>query len=191
MSSTAVPKNDVEEGWLWDKREGILTRAELSTLYHRKLERVLSRTDRLIKLLSLIGGSAAIARVATTDVIVAIGLTIAIANGLGLVMAFADRSRKHAELASSFKLLEREIVAAGERDFTERDLNQWEASLREIEAGEPPDLSALVRICQNEQALARGDLKHVYRIHWYERAFAFWFDFPARKLEPAFPDEPK
>jgi hypothetical protein len=106
-------------------------------------------------------------------------------------MAFADRSRKHAELASSFKKLEREIVAAGERDFVKWDLNQWEAELREIEVGEPPDLSALVRICQNEQALARGDLKHVYRIPWYQRLFAFWFDFPARKLERAFPEEAK
>jgi hypothetical protein len=189
MNSNAQPGNDeVEQEWLWEKREKLLLRAELSTVYHRKLERALSRSDRLIKLLSLIGGSAAITRVATTDLIIAIGLMIAIANALGLVMAFADRSRKHAELACSFKKLEREIVAAGERDFTERDVNQWEAELREIEIGEPPELSALIRICQNEQALARGDLKHVYRIPLYQRVFAFWFDFPARKLKPAFPE---
>ena len=142
----------------------------------------------MIKLLSLIGGSAAVTRIATTDLIIAIGLTIAIANALGLVMAYADRSRKHAELACSFKKLEGEIVAAGERDFTEQDLNQWEAKLREIEVGEPPELSTLIRMCQNEQALARGDLKRVYYIPWYQRVCAFWFDFPTRNLKPAFPD---
>lgn len=173
----------------WDRRCDLLARIELSTLYHRKRELFLSRWDRVIKGIAVLGGSAAVARIGGDDWLPWIGAAIAVTSTAGLVGGLADRARKHSELAASFKLLESEIAGKGEHGFSEEDVDGWTARLHSIETDEPPALSALVRICQNQQAWARGAHTHVYKITWYERCLAQYVDFQSTRLEPMFPPE--
>jgi hypothetical protein len=188
-ASEGKAMTDAEQSWLWTRRYELLYRVQVSVNYHRKFERALSRTDRSIKFVGLVGGSAAVTKLASSETaIVIIGALIALTSAFGLVAAIGDRARLHAELATRFKQLESDIVRGGERDFKEVDLDRWEARQLEIEAEEPPEHSALIRICQNEIAIARGDLTKVYKVSWFERRFAYIFDFPASELVRQFPD---
>lgn len=171
----------------WDRRCDLLARVELSALYHRKRELFLSRLDRVIKGIAVLGSSAAIARIGPPEALVWFAAAVAVTSTVGLVGGVADSARKHAELAASFKRLECDIANKGEHDFSEQDVDQWTGHMHEIEVEEPPELSALIRICQNEQAWARGQKHKVYRLAWYERMLAQYVDFPGRRIEPLFP----
>lgn len=167
----------------WAERDRTLSRIELSVLYHRRRERWFASRDRFVKAIAIIGGSVAFARVTDDAVVQAAGAAIAIASTITLVFAFADRARLHSDLAARFSRLEADIHGEG-LSFVGADLARWRAQLAEIEALEPPALATLVRMCQNQQALARNQPHHVYRVRWYERLFANLFDFPAMRLEP-------
>lgn len=167
----------------WVERDRALSRIELSVLYHRRRERWFASRDRFVKAIAIIGGSVAFARMTADMVVQVAGAVIAIASTVTLVFAFADRARLHSDLAARFLRLEADIHGNG-LSFDDADLARWRAQLAEIEAAEPPALSTLVRLCQNQQALARNQPHRVYRVRWYERLFANLFDFPATRLEP-------
>lgn len=172
-----MKKTANEEEYLWGKRHALLERIALSVLYHQKRERFFDVWDKLTKGVAIVGGSAALARVAgDTGLMVAASL-ITVTSTAALVLGFADRNKRHAELARNFRVLEAEIVERGEREYTERDLARWEAKQRTIETSEPPALGILVVLCQNELATAAGHPGNVKSIPWYKRLLAHYWDF--------------
>lgn len=169
--------DDDEHKHLWNRRCDIIYRAELSTLYHRKRERFFALLDRWDKIFTLLFGTAAFAQVITLDRQPLLALPFVMLALASLIFDFAESARRHGELASSFKLLESTIEAAGERDFVEPDLNLWSARLREIESGETSVYNLLVRICQNEIARSRGNKGDVTYIPVWRACLAYVVPF--------------
>ena len=168
-----------EAGYLWGRRDAILFRAQMSALYHRKRERAFDLADRTGKAIAIIGGSAAFAAIGEALFIKVVAATIAVTSTLSLVFGFSERSRKHSELAQKFCLLEASIVQKGEHDFEEHDVDQWQAEALRIEATDPPALSALVTLCQNELAIARNRPEAVVPVKLWRRILAPLFDISA------------
>jgi hypothetical protein len=167
---------EAEDGpYLWKRRYAELYRAELSGLYHRKRERFFALLDRGGKALSLIAGTAAFSSLlASADDKALAGLGVAISTLPGLVFAWSDKARQHGELAQKFIQVQAEIVGAGERSFTEEQVDAWSANLRRLEASEPPTLTGLVRLCQNQLAFAAGDYDSVHPLGWKRYFVHFW-----------------
>lgn len=158
-----------EADYLWSTRADLLFRVRLSTLYHQKRERFFELLDKCVKAVSVIGGSAALSRLTTPNVLLAIAATITATSTLALVFSFSERSKRHAELARTFRNLEGEIVAAGERDYKESDLSEWTAKERSLESSEPPALGMLVVACHNELSVALGHRDRVVSIPFVKR----------------------
>lgn len=165
------------EDYLWKKRDEILYRAELSCIYHQKRERFFELLDKCGKAISVIGGSAALAKFAGQDIVTVAAALITCTSALSLVFSFSDRSKKHAEFSRNYKALLAEIAATGERDFAESDLSKWESRILTIEGGEPPALTALVVICENQIKMARNDKDSLTKLNWWQRLMAHFWDF--------------
>lgn len=173
-----------EQRYLWGKRHALLERIAIAVLYHQKRERFFEVWDKSTKGIAIAGGSAALAKVAGDSGLVVVASLITVTSTAALVFGFSDRSKRHAELARNFRTLEAEIVEAGERDFSEKDLSRWEAKQRMIETSEPPALGVLVVVCQNELAIAAGHRDRVVPIPWYKRIFAHYWDFSTAHFYP-------
>jgi hypothetical protein len=171
-----------EQKYLWGKRHALLERIALSVLYHQKRERFFDVWDKTTKGVAIIGGSAALAKVAGDLGLAIAAALITVTSTAALVFGFADRSKRHSELARNFRTLEAEIVERGERDCSEKDLSRWEAKQRLIETSEPPALSVLVVLCQNELAIAAGHPDKVINMPGYKRLLAQYWDFSTSRL---------
>ena len=167
---------------MWGKRHALLERIALSVLYHQKRERFFDVWDKLTKGVAIVGGSAALARVAGDTGLTVAATLITVTSTAALVLGFADRSKRHAELARNFRSLEAEIAERGEREYTEKDLSRWEAKQRTIETSEPPALGVLVVLCQNELKIAAGHREMVVPIPWHKRLLAHYWDFSVSHL---------
>lgn len=175
--------DDEQWGAIWKRRCDLLARTELSALYHRRRERFYSVLDKWAKAIAVICGSVSITDVMPPWLRVSTGVAIAVTSGLSLVFAFADKARLHADLAARFLRLESAVHACGMR-CNDDDAAKWEAQLAEIEALEPPVLSVLVRMCQNDMAWAKGQPHRVYKISRLDRLLAHWIDRPTKHLDP-------
>jgi len=178
---------EAELDYLWERRDALLHRAELSTRYHRKRERFFALLDKWDKIFTLLFGSAAFVQIISFDKYPLLAfpfVTFAIAS---LVFDFSENTRKHSDLASHFKMLESAIEAVGQRDFTETDLNTWSARICEIESGEPAIYNLLVRICQNEIARAKGKKADVTAIPFWRAGLANFIPFANDEIKPRHP----
>lgn len=144
----------------WGRRHRILRRIETSVCYHRKRERFFEISDRVVKAIALFGGSSAFVNLVGADKQLAFATiataVIALGAAIALVFGFAERGKRHGDLARNFLELEAQIVGKGEHDFNDADLDAWEARTRTLELSEPAGLNALVVICQNEVQSAAG-----------------------------------
>ena len=152
--------DDEGADYLWKRRDVLFHRAQLSSLYHRSRERFFDVADRTSKFATLLSGSAALASITDDGVRVWLLVAVAITSALSLAFAFAERARRHADLATKWTLLEADMERAGEREFTDEMLNDWSARRAEIEATEPPHSRALVKMIQNRIATASGKARH-------------------------------
>ncbi len=150
-------EDELEPDYLWNRRHAALYRIELSALYHQKRERFFDFCDRGAKVVSIVGGSAALYKLGTDEVVAIAAALITVVSALSLVLGFGEKARRHSELARNFKQMQAEMLRVGERDYTEDNLRDWEARTALLEASEPASLGVLVRICQNELASARPD----------------------------------
>lgn len=169
-----------DDDYLWNKRWALLYRVELSALYHQKRERFFEAADKGGKAVSILGGSAALGRVATPDALVWIAAAITLTSTLSLVFGFSDKARRHAELVRNFKQVEADLLKKGERDFCEADLTECASRIATLEASEPPALGSLVRICQNELARARGQAEACKQVGLLGWLFAHFLDLPLK-----------
>lgn len=175
--------SDPEFEYLWRRRDEILYRAELSTVYHRRRERFFTSLDKSDKLFTLLFGSAAFVQVVNTHNYPFLGMPFVIFALCNLVFGFGEIARKHGELASRFKAVEASIERVGPRDFSEDDLNKWSARVREIEFGEPITYVVLLRLCQNELAIIKGHVEDMTDIPWWRRMLANVFSFSDYKTK--------
>lgn len=173
--------NDADFSYCWGKRHGVLYRVELSALYHQKRERFFEACDKLAKAVAVIGGSAALAKIGGPDALVWVAAAITVTSTFSLVFGLSDRSRRHGDLARNFRQLESEIIARGEREFSEADVAVWAARERLLETSEPPALGNLVRICQNELAVAQGQIASVHAVGFWRYLLAHLVDLPLAK----------
>lgn len=176
-SAEAVKMSDAQADHSWALRHDTLYRCQLSTRYHRRRERFFDWMDRATSAVALIGGSAAFAAAAETNVVKLAAVAVTGTAAISLVFGFADKARRHAALAESYKRIEAEILRAGDYDYTERQINAWRARIAETEAGEPPVLRPLVVLCQNDIAAAANQHEKVTALAWYKRLFAQMVDF--------------
>lgn len=177
MTEVSVEEFSEEELDLaWEKRGRALWRAELSALYHQKRERFFELADKLCKAVALFGGSAALWKAGDAYWIAWFAVFISASSALSLVLSFSERSKRHADLSRGFREIIASIEGAGDFKISNRMASVWMGQVCALEAKEPPALSALVVICQNELALARRS--KVYDQPLWVRVFANFLDLP-------------
>jgi len=177
--TTDVPDDaitDQELDHAWTKRVDALYRAELSALYHQKRERFFELIDKLGKAIAIFGGSAALWKIGEPDLVAYFAALITASSALSLVFSFSDRSKRHAELARSFREIISDILGTTDFSISDTKASEWMGKVCALEAKEPPSLSALVVMCQNELAIARQAT--VYPQSFYVRCLAHFFDLP-------------
>lgn len=172
------PPSEKELDHAWEKREQALIRAEWSALYHQKRERFFELWDKLCKAAALFGGSAALWKASDPSLIALFAVFISASSALSLVFSFSERSKRHAELTRGFREIIADIVGAGDFDISDKTASKWMGQVCTLEAKEPPALSALVVMCQNEIALARRS--KVYDQPFWVRLLANFMDLPNR-----------
>jgi len=160
----------------------LIYRAQMSRLYHRKRERFFALLDRYSKAFSLIAGTAVFSSLLTTlEAKSFAGLAVAICTLPSLVFAWSDKSRLHSELAAEYVNIEADIASKGILEWGSIDI--FKSRLIAIAAKEPPELSALIRQCQNELAIAAEQTDKVFSLTLLERMFIHLFDMPKNRAK--------
>jgi len=153
-----------------------------SIRYHNRRRRFFDGFDRLVKVLSVIGGSAAVVAVTARypNVGMAFAALVAVLSALSLVVAPAQAARLYEELARKFANLEYKMKCA--KDPNADQLNEFQAERLLIEADEPPPMRVLDIICHNELCEAMGeDDCEFYEVGLLQSLFAQVFDlWPSR-----------
>lgn len=112
--------------------------------------------DNAIRAASIIAGSAAIVNIANPEYLKPLLAIITVGNVLSLVFGFGAKSRDSAKRQTDWTKLEEDISAVGARDYTEVQLNEWEARCNSIEAGEPAPNTKLFERCYTRACAALG-----------------------------------
>lgn len=161
----------------WKAQYELTYLCQMSRLYHQKRERFFALLDRFSKAFSLLSGTAAFSSLLATPESKALaGLAVALFTLPSLVFAWSDKARLHGELAAMYAHIESEIAAEGTLEW--HRIDAFKARVLALDAKEPPSLSALVRLCQNELALAAGQPDKVSPLTQTERIFVHLFDMP-------------
>ena len=161
----------------WELRHEIIQKCRISALYHRKRERFFALCDKLSVSLSLIAGASATTDLlGTADAKAIAGAVVVLVTMPSIVFSWTDKARSHAVLASKFIALEADIEGSGVLD--EQALSKFKEQALKLDMEEPPQLSALTRICQNELSFASGNTSNMTEISFLKRKFAHFFDFP-------------
>jgi hypothetical protein len=171
---------ETKEGELHDLLFGI----RRSIRYHNRRRRFFDGFDKFVKILSVIGGSAAVAAIVGKIPWLAITLTtsIAILSAINLVVGPAQAARLHAELAKRFAKLEHDIVRAENCDLDAP--NKLVAERLLIESDEPPIMRVLDTICHNELCEAMGyDACESYSVGWFQALLAHVIDLWPSKIK--------
>jgi hypothetical protein len=179
---------DAELDHAFEKRCNALYKAELSALYHQKRERFFELADKLGKAASLFGGSAALWKIGEEEVVKSMAAFITASSALSLVFSFSERSKRHAELAQGFRTIISEILAKSEFEITPNDAGNWMSKVCALETKEPPSLSALTVMCQNELAIAKGAIDKLHPQSWITRVLAHFLDMPLSSTVRASPN---
>lgn len=130
--------------YLWDRRCDVRLRALMNRIYYQERQRIFEFRDGFVKVVALLAGSVAFAKVADAQVIQYCAAAITVTSAGSLVFGFGNKARDSAKRSAEWALLERDIESAGERDYTEDQVNQWAARCNEIEASEPSAHPALL-----------------------------------------------
>ncbi|WP_367154678.1 hypothetical protein [Methylomonas sp. HYX-M1] len=157
-----------ERNYLWQRRYEIKLRALMNRMYYLERQRLFEFREGAIKALSIVAGSVALAKVADPDILQICAALITLGSTFSLVFGYGNKARESVKLATEWTQLERDIDSAGERTFTEAQLDQWQARCSEIEAGEPPAHKLLLNRC-NERAVKALGGQSDYKLNFIER----------------------
>ena len=138
---------EAEWQYLHQQRFNLRLRALMNRLYQQERMRRLELREGMVKVASLLAGSAALARVADPLVVTAAAGVVFVGTAAALVFAWGPRARDAARRASDWAVLEMQIEQVGARDFTEDQLTTWAARCNEIEATEAAPHPVLLDRC--------------------------------------------
>lgn len=145
-----------EYEYLHNRHFQVKLRVLSNRMYYQERQRIFEMRDNGIRAASIIAGSAAIVSIANQEVLKPLLAIITVGNIISLVFGFGNKSRDSAKRHSDWTKLEEEISNAGARDFTEDQLNLWEARCNSIESGEPAPNSKLFERCYSRACTALG-----------------------------------
>ena len=169
----------------WDRRQELIERIEVSILYHAKRERFLDSIERFMQALvtaSASGGVALLLAVQTTKTVeLWLMATAAVVSMIQLAYGLSAGARLHARLRYEFRQLLSECVEAGER-WDEVACDRFTSRTVKLEADEPPQLGALVVVCENELAIASNDPTAVVHIPIYMRWLKHLWNWDTTRL---------
>jgi hypothetical protein len=145
-----------EHDYLWSRRHDIKLRALTNRIYYQERQRIFEWRENIIKAGSILAGSVVFAKVAEPEIIQWCAVIITAATTASLVFGYGNKARDSVKRSAEWAQLERDIDQAGERDFTEAQINQWFAKANEIEAGEPAAHRILFERCYERANDALG-----------------------------------
>lgn len=156
--------------YLWKRRYEIKVRALMNRLYYQERQRLFEWREGAIKAASILAGSIAFAHIADPVVIQWCAAIITGASTLSLVFGYGNKARDSVQRSAEWAQLERDIELAGERDFTEAQINQWTARANDIEAGEPAAHRVMLEQCYQRAVETLGGKS--------EAKTGFWWHLP-------------
>jgi len=154
VEPAAAPQT--EHDYLWHRRQELRVRALTNRRYQLERQRVMEWREGAVKVASLAAGSVAIARIADPVLIYSAVAVIFVGTSASLVFGWGNKARDAAKRAAEWVAIDADIAAAGERDFSEDQLNAWEARCNLIESGEPAANLVLLETCQQLACDALG-----------------------------------
>lgn len=154
--------------YLWKRRYEIKVRALTNRMYYLERQRLFEWREGFIKAASILAGSVAFAKVADAEIVQWCALIITAGSTLSLVFGYGNKARDSVKRSAEWAQLERDIELAGERGFTEEQLNQWTARANDIEAGEPAAHRALLERCYERAVEALGGTAEI-KLNLFER----------------------
>jgi hypothetical protein len=134
---SASTDNDAEWSYLCKRRTDLKIRSLTNRIYQQERQRIMELREGAVKAASLIAGSVALFRLVDPQILTACLAVIFVGTACSLVFSWGTKARDAAKRASEWMSLDRDIEAAGERTFTEPQLDGWSARCNEIESGEP------------------------------------------------------
>ena len=163
--------SDNQVNYLWKRRYDIKVRALMNRMYYQERQRIFESREGLIKAFSILAGSIAFARVADPATIQWCAAVITLSGTASLVFGYGSKARDSVKRSTEWIMLDRDIDQAGERDFTEANINDWCARANEIEAGEPAAHARLLEQCFTRAVTALGGTDT-------HKPTGFWLHFP-------------
>lgn len=160
--------------YLWTRRHDLKVRALMNRLYYQERRRIFELRENVVKAASLISGTIAFANVSSPMVVTVCAAVITAASACSLVFSFGAKSRDSAQRTVEWIGLERSIDLAGERNFTDSDLNEWTARAHDIEATEPAAHQGMLDQCHNRACTALGSPAN-HQVRWFRRYHLFSF----------------
>lgn len=129
--------DQTEWEYLHRRRFDVRLRARMNRLYQQRRAAVMELREGAVKVASLLAGSVTLANVSAPTVVQWATAAIFAGTAASLVFGWGSKARDAARRVSDWVNLERDVDAAGERDFTEAQLDAWAARCNDIEAAEP------------------------------------------------------
>jgi hypothetical protein len=156
------------------KFHSIQFRVHVSMRYHQARRAWWGNLNRISSALAALAGSAALIAV-FGDAHKSIWAWVSAISGslaaLNSALAFAERSREHADLYRSFSGIASRMAASSSTD--EAAGRTFEAEVLQLEASEPPTIHSLNVICHNQECEAQGlPQQYKCRVYWINRVFA-------------------
>lgn len=172
----------------WNRRYLVLNQIQLSVLYHRKRERFFDSLERLMQAVVTASatGGVALLLAAQSDKTFELWFmaTTAAVSMIQLAYAPGAHAKQHAQLATEFHNLWAEGIAIGE-EWTPEECNTLQSRALKIGAAEPPQLGAVVVLCENEIAMAAGQPSKVRALPIYMRLLKHLWNFDVTSLRTA------
>ena len=153
--------------YLWKRRCNVQQRALTNRIYYQERQRIFEMREGLVKIISLVAGSVAFAKVSEPRLVEWCAVAITGSSVASLVFGFGNKVRDSVKRSSDWALLERDIESAGERNFTEEQVDKWTARCNEIEAGEPAAHKALLERANIRACEAMGS--NPGKVSWWTR----------------------
>jgi len=171
-----VQRSEMEQ----DEQHKLLFGVRRSARYHVRRRQNFERLDKFIKVFTTIGGLGTVTTIlAKTNEWWTLGYGTAAGffSLIDIVIGTNDLARTHADLATEFILLEKDMVLAGE-SLSKSELAKFTGRRLDIEMKEPPPLRVLDRICYNELIRAMGyDKSCQKKVTWWQQFLSPFCDW--------------
>jgi hypothetical protein len=158
---------NAEKDYLWDRRHNLLLRITANRIYQQERHRHMEIREGLVKVGSLVLGSVVFASVldaATLKIAAAAAFALSAAS---LVFGWGNKARDASKRGVDWAALEHDVEAAGERSFSETQLDAWMARCNDIEASEPAPNQRMLKAARRRACEALGDKEEPAKRGWW------------------------